>query len=75
MNDSDLEFLAGCLAAHPDQRGGQHVAKQCTAVLVIHRPTGIAVRVMSERSQHANKQKAVARLRELLDAYDAANRQ
>ena len=72
MNDADLEVIAGCAAAHPDQRGGQHVAMQCSAVLVIHKPTGIGVRVHEGRSQYRNKETALARLRTLVALYEAA---
>lgn len=66
IKDEDLEIVSGCAAAHPDRRGGQHVAKTCTGVLIVHKPTGIAVRMLDERSQYKNKQNALAKLRELL---------
>lgn len=62
----DLEVVHGCAAAHPDRRGGQHVAMQCSGVLVVHKPTGIAVRVLDERSQIKNKSRAVSLLRQLV---------
>ena len=70
LADEDLEIVAGCVAAHPNQRGGQHVAMSCGAVLVIHKPTGVAVRVMDERSQIKNKIRAIAKLTSLLQAID-----
>lgn len=47
--------------------GGQHVNKTDSAVRVTHLPTGIQVRVDSQRSQHKNRQRALERLRMLLD--------
>ncbi len=50
--------------------GGQHVNKTNSAIRVTHRPTGLQVRVESDRSQHRNKQIALERLQLLLAQRD-----
>ncbi|WP_225747734.1 peptide chain release factor H [Eikenella sp. Marseille-P7795] len=54
-NDGDIEFQT-CRAGG---KGGQHVNKTESAVRAVHLASGIAVRVESERSQHANKKRAL----------------
>lgn len=67
LREEDLEMIAGCDAAHPDRRGGQHVAMQCTGVRILHRPSGLAVTCIRERSQIKNKQIALSALEVLID--------
>ncbi|MBN2560599.1 MAG: peptide chain release factor-like protein [Phycisphaerae bacterium] len=65
LSQDDAALLAECSVDRfrSSGPGGQHANKTSSAVRLRHRPTGLIAVAEEERSQHANKAKAIRRLR------------
>ena len=73
LDEKDLE-ITSTFSSGP---GGQHMQKNATAVRVVHKPTGMQVKVQTERSLTQNKRVALgiiqARLQEMEEAKQQAS--
>ena len=71
INQEDLQIDI----YHASGHGGQNVQKVSTSVRITHIPTGVVTTCQDERSQHKNKEKALAVLRSRLLAAEIEKQQ
>ncbi len=68
LDERDLE-ITSTFSSGP---GGQHMQKNATAARIVHKPSGIAVKIQSERSLTQNKQLGMAIIQARLQEQEEA---